>query len=65
MVSHRTGPSSRTVNMGGDYRRPIAAYDPFMGFNPFREHRTNALDIALVVGAMVVAVGLVAWAMMG
>ena len=36
-----------------------------MGFNPFRKHRTNALDIALVIGAMLVAAGLVAWALMG
>jgi hypothetical protein len=36
-----------------------------MGFNPFRKHRTNALDIALVVGAMLIAVAMVVWAMVG
>ncbi|MEX0827201.1 MAG: hypothetical protein WD184_10680 [Acidimicrobiia bacterium] len=43
----------------------MPTYDPCMGFNPFRKHRTNRLDIALVVGAMLVATGLVVWAMMG
>jgi hypothetical protein len=36
-----------------------------MGFNPFRKHPTNTVDIVLVVGAMLIAVGLVAWAIMG
>jgi hypothetical protein len=36
-----------------------------MGFNPFREQRSNALDIALVVGFLVIIAGFVLWAFFG
>jgi len=36
-----------------------------MGFNPFREGRRDAIDVLLVVGAIVVALALVAWAAFG
>ena len=36
-----------------------------MGLNPFREHRTSAVDIALVIGALLLTVAVVAWALMG
>jgi len=36
-----------------------------VGFNPFRRHRRSALDIALVIGTLVVAALLVIWALTG
>jgi hypothetical protein len=36
-----------------------------MGLNPFREHRTSAMDIAMVIGALLLTVAVVAWALMG
>lgn len=36
-----------------------------VGFNPFREHQRSALDIALVVGALVLTLGAVVWAVTG
>ncbi|HEY5890786.1 MAG TPA: hypothetical protein VIW94_08825 [Acidimicrobiia bacterium] len=33
-----------------------------MGFNPFRESETSAIDIIMVVLAIGAAIGLVAWA---
>lgn len=36
-----------------------------MGFNPFREQRRTAFDVAMVVGALVLTVGVVLWAMFG
>jgi hypothetical protein len=33
-----------------------------MGFNPFREQRKDLVDIAMVVGTILVAVALVVWA---
>lgn len=38
---------------------------PRVGFNPFRPHRANAIDIALVIGVVVVAIALVLWAALG
>lgn len=34
-----------------------------MGFNPFREHEKTALDIAMVVFAVLATVAVIAWAM--
>ncbi len=36
-----------------------------MGFNPFREQRTNAFDVALVVVAIAVTTALIIWAIVG
>lgn len=36
-----------------------------MGLNPFREHRTTAMDIAMVVGALLLTVAVVVWALTG
>ena len=36
-----------------------------MGFNPFRPARKSPLDIALVIGTVVVVVVLLAWAIRG
>lgn len=36
-----------------------------MGLNPFREQRKTAFDVAMVVGAVVVTIGIVLWAMFG
>ena len=36
-----------------------------MGLNPFREHQTSAMDIAMVVGAILLTVAVVVWALMG
>jgi hypothetical protein len=36
-----------------------------MGLNPFREHRNTAFDIAMVVGAIALTIGVVLWAMFG
>lgn len=36
-----------------------------MGFNPFREHQKTALDIALVIGALVLTAGAIVWAVAG
>jgi hypothetical protein len=36
-----------------------------MGFNPFREQKRSALDVGLVVGALVIIVVLVAWGFVG
>jgi pyrrolidone-carboxylate peptidase len=33
-----------------------------VGFNPFGEHKSNPVDIAIVVIAFVLILGLVAWA---
>jgi hypothetical protein len=38
---------------------------PAMGFNPFREQRKTAFDVAMVVGALALTIGLVLWAMFG
>jgi len=35
---------------------------PIMGFNPFRPQRKTAVDIALVIGTLLIATALVAWA---
>jgi len=36
-----------------------------VGFNPFRQHRRSAADIAMVAGALIVCALLVAWAAFG
>jgi len=36
-----------------------------MGLNPYRAHRRRPADLAFVVAATVVALGLVAWAFLG
>jgi len=40
------------------YRRPV-------GFNPFRPARKDGVDLALVAGAIIVILGLLAWAIWG
>ena len=37
----------------------------FMGYNPYREHRTTRLDYVLLATAAIVAAGLVVWALLG
>lgn len=36
-----------------------------MGFNPFRSHERDITDIVVVVIALVVTVGVLAWALWG
>ena len=36
-----------------------------MGFNPFRKSRASTLDIALVVGFVMLTLALVAWGFFG
>ncbi len=36
-----------------------------MGFNPFRPQSKSALDVAMVVGALAVTLGVVLWALFG
>jgi hypothetical protein len=36
-----------------------------VGFNPFREHETTALDIAMVVFAVLATLAVIAWAIFG
>jgi hypothetical protein len=36
-----------------------------MGMNPFRSHRRSAADYVMVVAALLVCAGLVAWAALG
>ena len=36
-----------------------------MGFNPFRKHRRNLLDIAIVVGFLALTLAVVLWAFFG
>jgi hypothetical protein len=36
-----------------------------VGFNPHRQHRRSNLDYVLVVAALAVCLGLVAWAIIG
>jgi hypothetical protein len=36
-----------------------------MGFNPFRRHDRDVLDIAMVAGVVLVVVALVLWAISG
>ena len=36
-----------------------------MGFNPFRPARNSPLDVALVIGTIVIIVALLAWAILG
>lgn len=42
----------------------LGSYHRIMGFNPFRKQTTSRLDIALVVGAIGIAVALVVWAIL-
>ena len=46
-------------------RRPSGVDNGFVGFNPHRKHRRSPADILFVVGALAVAVGLLAWALFG
>ena len=48
----------------GTYR-PLTGTLVTMGLNPFREHRNTAFDIAMVVGAIALTIGVVLWAMFG
>lgn len=36
-----------------------------MGFNPFRPQSRTGLDVAMVVGALVLTVAVIAWAVFG
>jgi hypothetical protein len=36
-----------------------------MGFNPFRSHERDVTDIVVVVAALVVIAGVLAWALWG
>jgi len=36
-----------------------------VGFNPYQKHQANAGDIVLAVAALVVALALVLWAVLG
>jgi hypothetical protein len=36
-----------------------------VGFNPFREHDKSALDIAMVVFAVLATLAVIAWAIFG
>jgi hypothetical protein len=36
-----------------------------VGFNPHRQHRRSSFDYVMVAAALVVCVGLVAWAVFG
>lgn len=36
-----------------------------MGFNPFRPNKTSPADLAMVIGAIVATILLVAWAIFG
>lgn len=36
-----------------------------MGFNPFRPQSRTGADIALMVGALIVTVGVLVWALLG
>jgi hypothetical protein len=36
-----------------------------VGFNPFREHEKSALDIAMVVVAILATFAVIAWAVFG
>jgi hypothetical protein len=37
---------------------------PAMGFNPFRAQRKTAVDVALVIGTVLITVALVLWAVL-
>ena len=41
---------------------PPARYRRVVGFNPFREHERSALDIVMVVLAVLATLGVIAWA---
>lgn len=43
----------------------MGGYSVAMGFDPFREQERSVLDVAMVVGAIAVTVGLVVWALVG
>ena len=36
-----------------------------MGFNPFRSNERDLADVAMVIGAVVVTAGVLAWALWG
>ena len=36
-----------------------------MGYNPYRKYRAGTLDYALLALVFVIAIGLVAWALLG
>ncbi len=36
-----------------------------MGLDPFREQRPSAADIAMVIGAVALTIGVILWAVMG
>lgn len=42
-----------------------ASYHRSVGFNPFRKHRASTLDVALVVGFVLLILALVAWGFFG
>ncbi len=43
----------------------IASYHLTVGFNPFRKHRASTLDVAIVVGFVLLILALVAWGFFG
>ena len=45
--------------------RPLSVDNGAVGFNPHRKHGRSPADILFVVGALAVAVGLLAWALFG
>jgi hypothetical protein len=36
-----------------------------MGFNPFRQQKNSTLDVAIVVGFVVITIGFVLWGFLG
>ena len=56
---------------GAEVTRDVVRLEPRsptiapVGFNPFRKQRTSTIDIALVVGFVVLTLGLVAWGFFG
>lgn len=45
--------------------RGSTVYCDLVGFNPFREQRRGALDVALVATALLATVALLAWGFFG
>lgn len=51
---------------GPDLHMPWLPHDTDdVGLNPFRQHRRSPADILMVAVALLVCVGLVAWAVLG
>ena len=58
-------PHSSGREDAADHATTRPEYDHCMGFNPFRKQERSAMDIAMVVGALLLTAAAVGWAFFG